>query len=98
MPAVDTVRLRDRRDELDLSNAELAARLQMSRKYVENILYGYDTPSRRVIHRFSRVLDLPVHEIEVAEQGSGGGPSGSRRRRGSDEGRTVEPDPVGGAG
>lgn len=65
MPPVNTERLRDRRDELDLSNADLAGRMEMSESYLRNILCGADEPSKRLIYRFSRVLDLPVEDIEA---------------------------------
>lgn len=67
MPPVNFERLRDRRDELDLSNEALAEQMGLSQGYAENILYGTDEPSMRVIYRFSRVLDLPVKEIVVAD-------------------------------
>jgi transcriptional regulator with XRE-family HTH domain len=75
MPAVDHLRLRDRRDELDLSNAELARRLEISEGYLGNILYGTDEPSRRLIYRFSRVLEVPVKQVEAARRTPQGDPS-----------------------
>lgn len=75
MPKVDTERLRDRRDELDLSNAELARRLEMSEGYLRNILCGTNVPGRRVIYRLSRVLNLPVSEIEAGRRTPHGDPS-----------------------
>ncbi|MCI2421473.1 helix-turn-helix transcriptional regulator [Saccharopolyspora sp. K220] len=75
MPPVNATRLRDRRDELDLTNTELARRVGTSQGYVENILCGADAPSKRVIYRLSRVLDLPVDEIEAGRRTPQGDPS-----------------------
>jgi len=75
MPCVDTYRLRDRRDELDLSNTELARRLDISEGYLRNILCGVNTPGRRVVYRLSRALDLPVSLIEAGKRTPNGDPS-----------------------
>lgn len=75
MPHVDTDRLRDRRDELDLSNTELARRLDISEGYLRNILCGVNTPGRRVVYRLSRTLDLPVSAIEAGKRTPHGDPS-----------------------
>ncbi|MEC3975104.1 helix-turn-helix domain-containing protein [Amycolatopsis sp. H20-H5] len=74
MPAVNHPRLVDRRDELDLSNPELADRMGISKGYLENILYGVDEPSMRVIHRFTRVLGLGLHEVRRTPDGDPSGP------------------------
>jgi transcriptional regulator with XRE-family HTH domain len=63
--AVDFRLLRERRDELDLSNAELAEQVELSVGYVGNILYGTDQPHRRVLHRLARVLGLTVVDGDV---------------------------------
>jgi len=67
MPAVNFSLLRDKRDELDLSNPALAAKVECTPKYLENVLCGADNPSMRLIYRFSRVLDIPVEEIVAAK-------------------------------
>lgn len=60
---IDGERIRQRRDELDMSSADLAARLGISEGYFRNICGGSDRPRRRVIYRIARVLDLPLDEI-----------------------------------
>jgi transcriptional regulator with XRE-family HTH domain len=60
---VDGSRLRDQRDKLDWTNAEFAEHMNLKVGSLVNILSGSDPASRRVIYRFSRVLDLPVEEI-----------------------------------
>jgi transcriptional regulator with XRE-family HTH domain len=67
MPAVNFTLLRDKRDELDLSNPDLAAKVKCSTRYLENVLYGIDPPSMRLIHRFARELDLDVDQIVAAK-------------------------------
>jgi DNA-binding XRE family transcriptional regulator len=63
MPAVNFHLLRGKRDELDLSNPALAAKVAVSKKYLENVLCGSDEPSMRLVHRFSRVLAIEVRDI-----------------------------------
>lgn len=75
MPAVNGARLRDRRDERDLSNADLAKLVGISDGYLRNILAGVDEPSNRVIYRFARVLDIPVDEIKAGKRTPQGDPS-----------------------
>jgi transcriptional regulator with XRE-family HTH domain len=58
MPAVNFTLLRDRRDELEISNDELAVAIGRSKKYIENVLCGSDAPSMRVVHGFARVLKM----------------------------------------
>jgi len=65
MPPVNASLIRDRRDELDLSNTTLAERSGVPRRYVENIVQGRDHPSRRVIHKLARALDLTVADLLV---------------------------------
>lgn len=66
MPPVNTEVLKERRDQLDLSNAELAELVKISPDYLRNVICGADDPGRRLIHRFSRVLGIPVGTIEAA--------------------------------
>lgn len=77
MPHVDAARLKDRRDELDLSMAELAKQVGVAYNYLSDVLNGRAGtgadgrrygPSKRLIYRLSRVLDLPVEEIVVADE------------------------------
>jgi len=75
MPPVDTARLKARRDELDLSMADLAERLGISPGHLNNVLCGSTHPSGRLIHRFSRALKLPVEEIEAGTRTPRGDPS-----------------------
>lgn len=75
MPPVNAARLRDRRDELDLTNGELAELVKVSQGYSENIMCGADQPSMRVIYRLSRALDLPVDQIVNGDRTPKGDPS-----------------------
>lgn len=75
MPAVNSPRLRDRRDELDMSNADVAKLVNLSPRYLENIMSGTDEPSGRVIHRLARVLKIPVEEIRADSPTPKGDPS-----------------------
>lgn len=63
--AVNAERLRDRRAELDITNADVAARASMSRRYVENIMCGADHPSRRVVYRLARALQMDAADIDA---------------------------------
>jgi transcriptional regulator with XRE-family HTH domain len=67
MPAVNHKLLRERRDELDLSNGDLAGLAKIDYTYLRNIVSGVNKPSMRVIHRLSRALDLPVERIVAAK-------------------------------
>lgn len=58
MPAIDHELLRRRRDELDLSNGDLAAKAGVDPKYLSNIVCGYNAPSMRIVHRLARALEL----------------------------------------
>lgn len=69
MPAVNHKLLRDKRDELDLSNGQLAELIGISYKYLSNVLNGANRPSMRVVHRFSRVLKVPVEDIAAKPNG-----------------------------
>lgn len=62
--AVDKIRLTNRRDELDTTNAEVADKAGLSPNYVENIMAGVDQPSRRVIYRLARILEMEPHDID----------------------------------
>lgn len=63
MPAVNHELLRSKRDELDLSNGDLAELVDTTANYVSNVLRGADEPSMRLVHRFARALDLEVDQI-----------------------------------
>lgn len=69
MPAIDHNRARDRRDELDLGNAELAELVNGSQKYIENVLYGIDKPSMRLVYRLERALELPKGSLTADKRG-----------------------------
>jgi DNA-binding XRE family transcriptional regulator len=75
MPAVNYHLLRGARDEQDLSNAALAAKVDASEKYLTNVLCGADQPSMRLIHRFARALGLDVNDIVAADAKPTGDPS-----------------------
>lgn len=62
--AVDKIRLTNRRDELDTTNADVAREVGLSPGYIENIMAGVDQPSRKVIYRLARTLGLEPHEID----------------------------------
>lgn len=66
MPPVNTAILKRRRDELDLSNRELATLVRVTPSYLDNIICGADDPSGRLIHRLARALGVPAEEIEAA--------------------------------
>ncbi|HEX5405303.1 MAG TPA: helix-turn-helix transcriptional regulator, partial [Pseudonocardiaceae bacterium] len=90
MPPIDHRLVRDKRDELDLSNGDLAEILGTKSTYVVNIMCGSRSPSRRLIHRLSRALDLPVDKIVVSQDGE-------RTPQGDPSGPPVQPknEPVG---
>lgn len=75
MPAVNHKLLRSRRDELDLSNGDLAGLVEISDTYLRNIVSGVNNPSMRIVHRFARALDLPVDDIVAADAKPTGDPS-----------------------
>ncbi|MFJ1765009.1 helix-turn-helix domain-containing protein [Amycolatopsis sp. NPDC088138] len=88
MPATNHQFLRSRRDELDLSNGELAARIGRSTKYLSNIISGVDEPSMRVIHRIAVALDVDVSDVLAKPKGDPseppkqpGRPSGPGKRQ-----------------
>lgn len=75
MPPVDHDKLRERRDELDLSNPDLAEQLGISTNYLVNIMCGSNDPGPRLIHRLSRVLELPREEFDLGKRTPKGDPS-----------------------
>lgn len=100
MPAINHKLLRKRRDELDLSNGELAGLAEVNYKYLSNILSGGDEPSMRIIHRLSRALDLSVEAILAKPQGDPSEPptqpsrpAGTPKRQATE--RTTRPRRVG---
>jgi transcriptional regulator with XRE-family HTH domain len=68
MPSIDHSLVRDRRDELDLSNRFIAEQCGISEGYANNVLNGRDNPSRRLIYRLARVLALPFDQIVTDDQ------------------------------
>ncbi|MGW4484283.1 helix-turn-helix domain-containing protein [Amycolatopsis sp. NPDC004368] len=72
---LDLDRLKERQDELDFSRSALAERMRISRGHLNNILNGTAKPSRRVIYRFSRELDLPIQEFWCGKRTPQGDPS-----------------------
>lgn len=80
MPA-STPTLRERRDELDLTNDDLARALHISYGYLCNILGGTDAPSNRIVIQLAKQLRLPVPAVRaqvktVARAGKQGGTQG----------------------
>lgn len=69
MPLLNGHRIRERRDELDLTPAQLAERLGISKGYLRNIENGSDQCSGRVMHRMARELALPTSEIQANNDG-----------------------------
>lgn len=67
MPAVNTAKLRGKRDELNWSNAELAKQAEVPQRYVENIVCGSDKPGNRVILRLTRALGLTVDDVRMSD-------------------------------
>lgn len=64
-------RIRERRDERDLSNKELAGALGISELYLRNVLSGSDKPGSRLVHRIGRVLGLTYEEVTAATTNDG---------------------------
>lgn len=64
-------RIRERRDERDLSNKELAGALGISELYLRNVLSGSDKPGSRLVHRIGRVLGLSFDEVTAAKTNDG---------------------------
>lgn len=62
--AVDATRIRLRRDELDLTNADVASHANVTPRYVGNIMSGADQPGDRVIFRLAEVLELNPDEVD----------------------------------
>ena len=62
--AVDASLIRLRRDELDLSNADLARVSNVNPRYLRNIVCGANQPSRRVIFRLARALELEPEKVD----------------------------------
>lgn len=75
MAALNTDRLRDARNALDLSNSALAARAHLSHGYLRNIIGGHDQPSQRVIYRLERVLGLDKGMLTDGKRTPKGDPS-----------------------
>lgn len=75
MPAVNHELLRSKRDELDLSNGDLAKLVDTTANYVSNVLRGADEPSMRLVHRFARALKLDADEIVATDARPTGDPS-----------------------
>lgn len=63
MPILNGTRIRQRRDELDLSTAELAGRLGISEGYLRNIISTTDPARERLAYRIARELSLPIEEV-----------------------------------
>ena len=62
MPISENFRhnLRRRRRELNLSQEDLARRLNVSGPYVSQVEAGRTTPGLDVVERFAKALDLPA--------------------------------------
>jgi transcriptional regulator with XRE-family HTH domain len=68
MAVTNGARIRERRDELDITPAQLAERLGISKGYLRNIENGNAKPARRVVHRIARELAIPVAELEAEKK------------------------------
>ena len=68
MAVTNGARIRERRDELDVTPAQLAERLGISKGYLRNIENGNAKPARRVIHRIARELGISVAELEAEKK------------------------------
>lgn len=55
--------LRKFRQDKNLSQEELAARLDISPSYVSRLESGFKTPSLRMVFRLSEALGVKAHEI-----------------------------------
>lgn len=71
MPFPNGARIRERREELDLSTGELADRLGISQGFLRNIEGGHDPASNRVLHRIARHLAVSVDELMRTSGGEG---------------------------
>lgn len=69
MPPINHRLVRDRRDKLDMSNAELASLLELATGSVENIVCGSVEPGMRTVHRLCRVLRLSSDDVLNAQDG-----------------------------
>lgn len=69
MPPVNHQAIRARRDELDLSNGQLAALANIPYPSLSNIVSGVDDPSMRRVHCLSRALGVPVDDLLAKPQG-----------------------------
>ena len=56
-------RLKDRRTELGLTQAELAERVGVTRKTVNTVENGVFTPSALLAIKLARALSVPVEEL-----------------------------------
>lgn len=76
----------DRRDELDLSNREVASRMGISEGYLRNILSGSDSPGRRRVYALERALRLPKGALLIEDE--------PKHEPGQREDEHVSPEPL----
>jgi len=63
MPLPNGTRIRERREELDIDQSELAERLAISRGYLRNIEGGHDPIKNQLGHRIARALAISFDEV-----------------------------------
>jgi len=63
MPEVLANRIKERRGELGLTQAELADRVDVTRKTVNTVENGVFTPSALLALKLAEALELPVAEL-----------------------------------
>lgn len=83
-----TPTLRERRDELGLTNNDLAHALKISYGYLSNILGGTDAPSNRVVHQLAKQLRMPVDAVRAQVREVRGVPVTTMVERGGKQGGT----------
>lgn len=71
MPRAHGALIRQRREELDLSTAALAEKVQVREGTVRNVENGNTTASMRLLHRISRELEVPVVELIAKDVATG---------------------------
>ena len=69
MPERLANRLKDKRGELGLTQAELAERVGVTRKTVNTVENGVFTPSALLALKLARALGEPVEQLFWLEQG-----------------------------
>lgn len=62
-------RIRDLRDQFDLTQLDLAEKVEVSRQTIISLETGKYNPSIFLAYKISRVFNLPIEEIFIFEEG-----------------------------